>query len=503
MYAKDVSRRAFLKATGAAVAAMAAGTPESEALAAPGEVGDPPEPFAAAPAVFRPTASGCTLHWVPNGEVETSIFAGQSADALVPYWEAISANATEVELTGFPADSPLYYQCFFRKRGEADRRALPLRRVQTARRPGSSFQVALIADSHVNRVQQKPAGRANLDKAINMVLADAPDYVIFLGDEPCTKEHGADVPTATFESTMDKWRFWRTAYGPLLAAVPSFLVLGNHEGEAGYQRVWRDRGEYLQRWSTIARKRFQLNPLPYTYPEGGENDGWLGDPADPATGGADEGNCSPLQNYFAWTWGDALFVVLDVHRYTNIGGEPPVVPESWTLGRAQMRWFESVLTNSRARWKLVLAHHLAGGLGWGVMDGRRTAHAYGRGGAKYARIGEQAKITEIMKRTGAQFFMYGHDHVFAHQQAEGIHFLLTGRPTGLSPGWWDSPDWVEAYGTAAARDPYDFYAALGYTRLNISPEKLTVEFVRSGTHGRNIENITQREGEVFHRFVVT
>jgi hypothetical protein len=253
----------------------------------------------------------------------------------------------------------------------------------------------------------------------------------------------------------------------------------------------------------VARKRHYLNPLPDTYAEGGENDGWRGDPRSKTTGGADEGNGSPLQNYFAWTWGDALFVVLDVHRYTNIGGTTPRMPSQWTLGPAQLAWLRAVLTASQARWKFVIAHHLVGGYAWSPEGHSRvTGYTYGRGGARYARVGEQALITELMQRTGAQFFLYGHDHVYAHQQAEGIHFVCCGRPTRLSRRWWRNPGWREAYGDVNKRDPHDFYAAIGYTRLTIAPGSVRVEYVRTAEDPGGRENVSTPLGGVVHRFTV-
>ena len=516
---RGVTRRTFLKSTGAAALAGLAGAskvgckPEAPnnsqnqaAQPTPLPSGRLAEILLAPDAVFRPAASGCTVHWVPNGEVEVRVLAGLQQDRLALYRELTSAEPTQVDLRGFPPDSSLYYQCLFRRRGTAEWSHCPVRRVHTTRPPGSSFRVALIADSHLGRLHRYESAMQNLQQANSMVLADRPDFTIFLGDEVCTKATVGVRPSAASPLTpglaLEKWRLWRAGFDPLLAEIPSYLVLGNHDGEAGYHQVWGETPEYIQRWSTVARKRYFLNPLPDTYPEGGESEGWSGDPASPATGGADEGNCSPLQNYFAWSWGDALFVVLDVHRYTSIGGAPPAVPEEWTLGQAQRRWFERVLTSSQARWKVVMAHHLAGGCGLPLERGK-TVVAYGRGGARYARVGEQERITDIMKRAGAQFFIYGHDHVFAHQQAEGIHFVCGGRPTKLCSSWWTTPGWKEAYGLASARKPHDFYAAIGYSRLDISPDKVVVEYVRSGTDRRKAENVAQGEGEVVYRFSIS
>ena len=58
-----------------------------------------------------------------------------------------------------------------------------------------------------------------------------------------------------------RWRTWRLACGDLLSKTPAFMVLGNHEGECGFYQAFRRDSQvaYLQRWGTIARKRFFLD----------------------------------------------------------------------------------------------------------------------------------------------------------------------------------------------------------------------------------------------------
>ncbi|MCP4593346.1 MAG: hypothetical protein GY842_21635 [bacterium] len=455
-------------------------------------------------AFFRPTVRGATLHWVPNQPVEARVWAGSAPSQLELVREFTSDQPSAVLLDGFKPDAEVFAQCAFRRKGERHWLSQPVRRFHTARPSGRSFSVALIADSHqygINERKDTSTVIANLQHTMELVLKDRPDFVVFLGDEAGVKAGPTRRSSMSAQGAQTCWASWRKRFAALTAEVPSYMVLGNHEGEAGFHQCWSSEHSagYYQRWGTIARKRWYLNPLPGTYREGGEDDGWQGEPDDPATGGADAGNCSPLQNYYAWTWGDALFIVLDVHRYTRVGSTPPERPEHWTLGEAQMKWLEKVLTKSQARWKFVVAHHVVGGYTFGIHgDPDQHMYSYGRGGARYARVGEQTKITELMKKTGAQCFLYGHDHVFADQQAEGIHFVCCGRPSWTNSGWWSSPGWREAYGDVDARNPHDFYAAVGYTRLVVSPREVCVQYVRSGTDSHGFENVTQAVGEVVY-----
>ena len=46
------------------------------------------------------------------------------------------------------------------------------------------------------------------------------------------------------------------------------------------------------------------------------------------------------ENYYAWEWGDALFVVIDPYMYTK------TKPEwGWSLGLEQYNWLKKTLSN--------------------------------------------------------------------------------------------------------------------------------------------------------------
>lgn len=452
----------------------------------------------APPALFRPAERGCTLHWIPRTEIESRIVVGAEPHSLDVVYEGRSGRPTTatIELTS-PQPAELRFQYRGSGRREwAERRLGPVR---LGRRRGESFRVALVADSHIYHAL--PRALENFQKTLEWVARDNPDFVIFLGDEAGVHSF-RDRRGASAERAGERWRFWRHQCAELLSAYPSFMVLGNHEGEAGFYRRHERAGvvEHLQRWGTVARKRHFLNPGPATYPEGGEDEKWRGEEGDPAVGDGSDGNASPLENYFALSWGDALFVVLDVYRYTNEDGPTPRSVDDWSLGSAQMRWLERVLKGSEARWKFVLAHHLVGGSEWDLA-GRSTTtdYKYGRGGAKYAMIGSQARITTLMRQTGAQAFLYGHDHIFSTQTAHDVRFVCCGRATIHSRSdlwWWRGEGWREAYGEHRARDPHDFHAAIGFARLEVGPKRVLIQYVR--TAEERGDNVTAPVGSVVH-----
>jgi len=84
----------------------------------------------------------------------------------------------------------------------------------------------------------------------------------------------------------------------------------------------------------------------------------------PENGGIYSGNVKPepqaglLQDYYAWEWGSALFVVLDPFWYSREGRSK----DQWsaTLGNDQYRWLATTLEKSKARQKFIFIHHLVG-----------------------------------------------------------------------------------------------------------------------------------------------
>ena len=173
------------------------------------------------------------------------------------------------------------------------------------------------------------------------------------------------------------------------------------------------------------RKLFFPNPVP---------DGFYIGNADPLDGPV--AGDTFREDYFAWEWGDALFVVLDPYHYSMTWPGPPggyggegqdneVLGDrwDWTLGIKQYLWFKNTLEQSQAKYKFVFAHHVVGG---------RTA--YGRGGESavpyfewggqnldgtwgfdekwQASEGWDQPIHQMMVESNVDAFFHGPDHHF-------------------------------------------------------------------------------------------
>ena len=202
--------------------------------------------------------------------------------------------------------------------------------------PGASFVVTVQADSHLD----SNADPAIYSRTLRNALADAPDFHIDLGDTFMTDKYPA------YKDAAAQYLAQRYYFGLLCHSAPLFLALGNHDGEQG--RFLNGSADNMAVWSNAMRKRYFPNPEPDAFYSGNET-------PDPVAG--------PLEDYYAWEWGDALFVVLDPFLYTRQRGGA-VDNWGWTLGSEQYRWLQRILEHSKAKFKMVFLHHLVGGADW-------------------------------------------------------------------------------------------------------------------------------------------
>jgi len=120
----------------------------------------------------------------------------------------------------------------------------------------------------------------------------------------------------------------RPYFGLLCDSAPLFLVLGNHEAEWGWELDGTP--ENVPVWSTKARKLYYPNPFPDGFYSGSSKK---------------EDFVGLRENYYAWEWGDALFIALDPYWYTKkyAGGTRPTWSNK-TAGRDM--WDRTIAMNS-------------------------------------------------------------------------------------------------------------------------------------------------------------
>ena len=162
--------------------------------------------------------------------------------------------------------------------------------------------------------------------------------------------------------------------GKIGPSIPIFLATGNHEDEEGWNLD--DTGNYATGlWNIDVRKTYFPTPTQDGFYSGNT------DPLPTAIGGD-----TNREDYYAWAWGDALFVVIDEFQYTMASPTAPLAGEtsddpktgdqwSWTLGQQQYDWLEQTLEDSDARYKFVFSHNMVGGIPRTSASTRRATSA--------------------------------------------------------------------------------------------------------------------------------
>jgi hypothetical protein len=194
----------------------------------------------------------------------------------------------------------------------------------------------------------------------------------------------------------------------------------------------------------------------------------------------------PRDGYYAFEWGDALFVGLDPFWYTS--PKPQQNGWSWTLGAEQYFWLKRTLERSTARFKFVFAHHLIGGLGgvearggssfasWFEWGGFNTNGTYG---FTTQRPGWPAPIQDLLLANGVQVFFHGHDHLFVKESLDanqdGVPELIYQEVPQPSQTIFGT-NTAAGYGYTNAGSVV--IASSGHLRVTVSPTNARVDYVR-------------------------
>lgn len=358
----------------------------------------------------------------------------------------------ELQLQGLEPDSRYLYRVFSRPPGGGAFTRGEERTFHTRRKPGSPFLFVVQADPHG---RDPNTSQKLYERTLGNMLADRPDFVVDLGDTFMGDKFsppGGDV--AVFYEEQ------RPLFGLLCHSASLFLVNGNHEGEAGFEM--RDA---LAARAAAARRRFYPAPLPGDLYVQSQT-------VEPVLG--------PRDTYYAWEWGDALLVVLDPYRYTTSKPRHSGDPWDWTLGQEQYTWLRGVLEASRARFKFVFAHQLAGGAD---LDGRGGVEQApfcewggknpdGSWGFDMRRPGWPQPVHQLLASNRVSVFFHGHDHLYARQELDGVVYQETPQPSHRAP---EEARSASEYGYVTG----ELLGGSGHLRVRVAPGQATVEYVRS------------------------
>jgi len=402
--------------------------------------------------------------------VKPGVYTGKTAVAK-------SGPRTPFELTmdKLTANTHYYYRLQYRQPGAAAFTPAAEYGFQTQRPAGSTYVFAVQADSHPERLQ-KMFDPELYARTMAEVSKEKADFFITLGDD-------FSIDTGNMASAPEKvaqvYINQRNFLGMGGVSMPVFLVNGNHEQAAMYLLNGTPNNPAV--WAGNSRNRYYPNPAPDSF--------YTGD-AEPVE------HIGLLRDYYAFTWGDALFISIDPYWHSKVPVDNVLAnngakrADLWdiTHGEAQYRWLQKTLSESKAKYKFIFAHHVLG-TGRGAVE---IADGYEWGGKGKTgewefdkrRPGWEMPIHQMMVKYGVSIFFQGHDHLFVHQQKDGVVYQET--PTPADPNY-DNPN-------AAAYKTGEHYNAAGHIRVTISPQNAKVDYIRSWLPKDEVDG--HKQGEV-------
>jgi len=399
---------------------------------------------------------------------------------------------TEIKIDSLTGNTRYYYQIRYRRTGVTDWNLGAEYSFITQRSPGEGFTFTIISDSHLGQYGGQTAEEQELYRVtLQNVKDDSPDFHIDLGDtyamDPSPLGTGM-----TEQEAHDAYYVQRPLLQPLTHSVPFFSILGNHENEEGwnFDDVFTAPDQSLSKVGMKYRKLFYPNPIPDDFYSGNT------DLIDPPIGGD-----GYREDYWAWEWGDALFVVLDPFHYSMIwpddfgegyGGEGQDGEESgdrwdWSLGIEQYLWFKDTLETSTAKYKFVFAHHVTGGTTPYGRGGQSAAELFEWGGKnadgtwgwdthRPASEGWTVPVHQLMIDNAVDIFFHGHDHMYAYEEVDGIAYVEVPKPDDAGYTW---EPYSYGYNENLYPDAISILENSGHIRVTVSPDQVTSEYVRS------------------------
>ena len=402
----------------------------------------------------RPEKNSVTLSVLAYQDLEGSVAFGARPGTVtteLPLRPFKKSEPVEVVMSGLQPNTPYYYHFRSRSLGTSQLSNSPEYSFHTARPPGSTFTFTLTADAHLDEHTSPEVYCRTLEN----IRSDKPDFHIDLGNLFMTDKH------ASREDAAAQYVAQRHYLGQIGSSVPVLLALGTHDGEAAKNDDGT--GDCLAVWANQIRKRHFPDPVPDDFYNGNK----AGHPL-----------CGLLQNYYAWEWGDALFVVLDPFRYSlrQRGGRDGW---TWSLGKEQYQWLKQALEQSRAKFKFVFIHNLLcgdqaarGGVEVASLNEWGGNNSDGSDGFKAHRPGWDAPVHQLLAQNHVSVLFKAHDNFYARQELDGIVYEMVPQPSFAGN---DRIRDLETYGYKKGK----FLGNSGHVRVTVSPTQVKVDYIRS------------------------
>ncbi len=429
----------------------------------------------------RPTGDSMTINLAAHKNLEVYCEYGTKAGSYTARTTPATHPGGEpfnVLIEKLKPNTEYFYRVRYKEPGAKEFSVRPEHSFHTARAAGSTFTFVAQFDPHLAAGNDLDAYKLTLKK----MLADKPDMMFDLGDN--FQSDRMRPPTKT--GVEARVQLLRSYYDLINHSVPLYMVMGNHEGEWG--RNLNGTPENVAIYDTLARKRYIPNP---------EANGFY-------TGG---GKPEPLvglrQAYYAFEWGDALFVALDPYWYQPQGAE---AKGDWqtTLGKEQYDWLKKTLESSHATYKFIFSHNLIGGLDMkgSMRGGIETVKYTEMGGYNYdgtwgwdkARPGWATPLHPLMVANNATIWFHGHDHLYAKQDLDGM--VYQEGPMPAREGKFDASPTAKTYNYLHGT----VLGGSGYIRVRVSPGDVKVDYVQ--TYLPREEDATHKDGMIADTYTI-
>ncbi len=399
----------------------------------------------------RPTDKSITVSIIPAETMEIYYEYGTTPNVYSARTTAQSAAAgavLETLISGLQPDTRYFYRIHYGSKQGQEHTFI------TQRKSGSTFTFAIQGDSHPERVV-KQFDAALYTRTLQSAAASQPDFYMTIGDDFSVDA----LKTVNAEVIRSLYINHRQYLGSV--GAPLFLVNSNHE-QAALANL-DGTANNVAVWAQTARNTYFPQPAPDAF--------YSGD-AEPVE------NIGLLRDYYAFTWGDALFVTIDPYWHSSqtvdnqYGGDrnDKKKRDLWnvTLGDVQYQWFKRTLETSKAKYKFVFTHHV-NGTGRGGIE---LANTYEWGDTTQLaahRSGWTKTIHQLMVDNRVTIFFQGHDHIFVHQELNGVIYQTL--PVPADPNY--ALDNADAYKTG------DKLPNSGHVGVTVSPNGVTVKYIRS------------------------
>ena len=406
----------------------------------------------------RPTDTSITASILFDQNVNYYLEYGTSSGTYsntTSIYNNIANTPDEIDLHNLTVDTRYFYRMKYKLTSATTYTATPEYTFHTQRAKDSTFTFTVEADEHL---YDKKGVKSIYQICLNNQLKDKPDFMLSLGDI-FGDDHEWSTITSGALDTLHK--DYRPFLGSICHSVPFYIALGNHEGENDYYYNHTP-GANLCVWGTQWRKFYYPNPYPNGFYSGNtDNEPYgIGNP----------------ENYYAWNWGNSLFIVLDVYRNQNDTSDKPQKWD-WSLGLPQYTWLKNTLETSTAKHKFVFCHHIRGQGRGGVTNAKlyEWGGYDGANGNKYSfptqRPGWAKPIHKLFVDNGVNVFFQGHDHVYAHELLDGIAYQAVPMPS----------DSTYEIGKLANAGAYlsDTLDGTGHIRVTVSADCVKVDYIKA------------------------